>query len=158
MMNINDLRKEKISYSLLRVIYKFFDIDRKTRYYGTDQPLFYSEIHVIRALKENQGIHVTGLAQKLGVTKGAVSQIIIKLEKKGLIQKEKALDNQSRLVLKLTPEGEVAQANHEKFHQKFDSLINAVLQNVSAENQDFLKDFLTDLEGKLEGFETEFEK
>ncbi len=82
MMNLNFDNKLKISYTLLRLATKFSEIDKQTSYYGTDKQLFYAEIHMIKAIKENEGIHVTGIAEKLGVTKGAVSQITMKLQKR----------------------------------------------------------------------------
>ena len=53
MMNLNDAKNTEISYLLFKIIKKFSEIDKKTRYYGTDRPLFYSEIHMIKAIKEN---------------------------------------------------------------------------------------------------------
>jgi DNA-binding MarR family transcriptional regulator len=88
MMN-NNCCHDKISYPLLAVVFKFMEIYKRTRYYGTDVPLFYAEIHLIKAIKENEGIHITGLAQYLGVTKGAVSQMLMKLEKKALSLRKK---------------------------------------------------------------------
>lgn len=153
MINMNDSNKMRISYLLLRLVNKFFDTDKKTRYYGTDKQIFESEIHMIKAIKENEGIHVTGLANKLGITKGAVSQIIMKLEKKDLIRKEKDVYNQSKLVLKLTSSGEIAYINHEKLHKKLDDMISEILDKVSEENIEFLKVFLMSVEDRLEGFE-----
>jgi DNA-binding MarR family transcriptional regulator len=152
-MNLNNERKNKISYSLLTVIYKFSENDKQTRYYGTDTLLFSSEIHMIRAIKEEEGIHITGLANKLGVTKGAVSQIVNKLNKKGFIKKETDLYNQSKLIIKLTPKGEIADANHVKLHKKFDTLINDILKDASNEEIAFLKNFLNKVEEQIEDFE-----
>lgn len=153
MMNINNERKNKISYSLLRIFVKFGEIDKKARYYGTDTALFSSEINMVRVIKENQGISVTGIAEKLGVTKGAVSQIINKLNSKGIIKKEQDVYNQSRLNILLTEKGEIAEANHEKFHDNFDCLIESILENATDENLEFLKVFLNMLEVKLDNFE-----
>lgn len=153
MNKMNFANREKISYTLLRVILKFQDIDKQTCFYGTDEQLFNSEIHMIKAIKENEGIHVTGLAHLLGVTKGAVSQILAKLEKKGLIVKEKDVDNQSRLVLRLTPKGEIAHMNHEIYHNRINGLIEGALEDASEEETAFLKSFLDRLENKLENFE-----
>ncbi|WP_243143417.1 hypothetical protein [Clostridium estertheticum] len=44
------------------LVTKLSEIDKQTSYYGTDKQLSYAEIHVIIAIKENGGIHVTGLA------------------------------------------------------------------------------------------------
>ncbi|EJO5347385.1 MarR family transcriptional regulator [Clostridium botulinum] len=155
MMNMKFNNKTKISYTLLRIAKELIDIEKKTRNYGTDQQLFEAEIHMIKAIKENEGIHVTGLADILGVTKGAVSQIILRLEKKGMIIKEKDIKNQSRLVLKLTPKGEIAHINHEKFHLEFDQFVNEILGDVTEDNILFLKSFLTSIENKIVDFEEE---
>jgi len=155
MMNAHELDELKIGNSLLKVVYRFFEIDKKTRYYGTDVPLFTSEIHMIKAIKQNEGIHVTGLANKLKVTKGAVSQIVMKLERKGLILKAKDISNQSRLVLRLTQKGETACTNHDKFHKMIDVMVNEIVKDSSEENVKFLKAVLTTLEEKLEFFQKE---
>lgn len=149
-MTMNFTNREKLSYTFLRVLLKFLELDRRTRRYGTDVQLFSAEIHMIKAIKENEGIHVTGLAGILGVTKGAVSQIIGKLEKKGMIMKERDADNQSRLMLKLTPKGETAHINHEKYHQDFDDLVKEVLKEASEQEKSFLRRFLLSLEKELE--------
>ena len=155
MMNMKFKNSTKISYTFLRIVTKISELDRKTRYYGTDQPLYEAEIHMIKSIKENEGIHVTGLADMLGVTKGAVSQIIMKLEHKGMIIKDTDPRNLSRLVLRLTSKGETAYLHHEKLHQKFDELFNAVLENATEENKAFLKSFLNSLDEQIDTFEKE---
>lgn len=147
--------RTKLSYTFLRIVTKISELDRKTRYYGTDQPLYEAEIHMIKSIKENEGIHVTGLADMLGVTKGAVSQIIMKLEHKGMIIKDTDPRNLSRLVLRLTSKGETAYLHHEKLHQKFDELFNGTLENATEENKAFLKSFLNSLDEQIDIFEKE---
>lgn len=153
MMNIDKIKKVEISYLLLELIERVLEIEKKARYYGTDTPLFHSEIHMIKAIKENEGIHITGLAENLGVTKGAVSQVAIKLQKKGLIIKERDINNYSKFILKLTPNGEIAYNNHLKFHQELDQIMTEILNGESEERIDFLKNFLRTLESKLNIFE-----
>ncbi len=139
----------------MRIVTKISELDRKTRYYGTDHPLYEAEIHMIKSIKENEGIHVTGLADMLGVTKGAVSQIIMKLEHKDMIIKDTDPRNLSRLVLRLTSKGETAYLQHEKLHQKYDELFYAVLENATEENKAFLKSFLNSLDEQIDIFEKE---
>lgn len=147
---MNFKKKMKISYTLLRVVSKLSKLDKRTRCYGTDKQLFEAEIHMIKAIKENTGIHVTGLAELLGVTKGAVSQIIMKLEKKDMIIKETDSSNLSRLVLQLSAKGETAYLNHEKMHGEFDDMVNKILEEATEENKIFLKNFLIALEEKID--------
>jgi DNA-binding MarR family transcriptional regulator len=158
MINIDNIKKVKISNLLLALIEKVLEIDKKTRYYGTNTPLFHSEIHMINAIKENEGIHITGLAEILGVTKGAVSQVAIKLQKKGLIIKERDINNYSKFLLKLSPMGEIAYNNHLKFHQDIDQILAEILNSESEERINFLKDFIITLESKLNIFEDKAEK
>lgn len=154
-MNMKFKNRTKSSYTFLRVVSKISELERKTRYYGTDQPLYEAEIHMIKSIKENEGIHVTGLADMLGVTKGAVSQNIMKLEHKGMIIKNTDPRNLSRLVLRLTSKGETAYQYHEKLHQKYDELFNAALENATEENKAFLKNFLNSLDEQIDTFEKE---
>jgi DNA-binding MarR family transcriptional regulator len=153
MSKIKSKNKIKISHAFSQVMTKLSEIDRKTRYYGTDQPLYEAEIHMIKSIEENEGIHVTGLADMLGVTKGAVSQIIQKLVRKGMIVKDVDPRNLSRLVLRLTPKGETAYCHHEELHQKFDVLFNSALENASEKKKAFLHDFLNALDKMFDDFE-----
>ena len=155
MMNMKFKNKTKMSYTFLRIVAKISELDKKIRYYGTDHPLYEAEIHMIKSIKENEGIHVTGLADMLGVTKGAVSQIIMKLEHKDMIIKDTDPRNLSRLVLRLTSKGETAYLHHEKLHQKYDELFNAMLENATEENKAFLKSFLNTLDEQIDTFEKE---
>ncbi len=153
MKPVNEENKTKISYMLLRVVYDMFEVDKKTRYYGTDSPLFEAEIHMIKAVRENEGIHITGLADKLGVTKGAVSQMIMKLQKKGMILKSRDASNQSRLTLHLTDRGETAYLHHEMLHREYEVLINDILKDATEENKEFLKGFLASVSKRVDEFE-----
>ncbi|WP_308898248.1 MarR family winged helix-turn-helix transcriptional regulator [Candidatus Desulfosporosinus nitrosoreducens] len=128
-------------------------MEKKTRHYGTDVPIFPSEINMLGVIRENEGIHITGLAEKLGVTKGAVSQILMKLQKKGLIEKTEDSRNTSKLVVTLTPKGKKADANHMKFHEKLDSLMDGLLKNATEENKLFLQEFLNGFATQMGSFE-----
>jgi DNA-binding MarR family transcriptional regulator len=142
--------RDKLSYTLLRLMVVLSEVDKRTRNYGTDRQLHEAEIHTIAAVKENPGAHVTGIAEALGVTKGAVSQILLKLQKKGMIAKESDAGNRSRLIVRLTPTGETAYANHERLHREFDGMVSAVLREATEENKAFLKGFLESLEERLD--------
>lgn len=150
-MEKNESRKLEISYDFLGAVYGYLDYEKETHFLKTrdGEHIYYAEIHAVTAIRENDGIHITGLAEKLGVTIGAVSQILMKLEKKGLIKKEKDVWNQSRFLLTVTPEGEEVHNNHLKFHEEFDDVVYEVVNGGSAENVAFLKRFLRDVQDKL---------
>lgn len=84
--------------------------------FGAGVPLYRSEIHTIRAIGENPEVNVTKLAEDMGVTKGAVSQTITKLVKKGLVRKTYAADNAKEVRLELTELGWSGFYSHQKLH------------------------------------------
>ena len=86
--------------------------------FGTGIPMYRREIHTIQVIGKNPGINITALAEKMDVTKGAVSQIITKLAKKGLVRKTYAPGNAKEVVPELTDLGRVGFRNHERFHME----------------------------------------
>lgn len=133
--------KHQIAYNSLNLAAALTDLDKKTRYFGTDVPIFHSEIHVIKAIAEHPGIHVGGLADILGVTKGNVSEILKKLERKALVIKEIDDLNLSRYSLSLTEKGKKAHNNHMLYHSIVNNMVEDELQNASNTNWNFCQTF-----------------
>ena len=142
-----------ISYALLRIVYKLAEIDKQVRNYGTDSPLHVSEIHMIQEIKNSNGSHISEIARKLDVTRGAVSQIIMKLEKKGFVRKEMISENQLKLVPVLTEKGEIADSSHKKYHEVFNNSLKGILRKNNIDERKIIKKFLLDVEERCKGFE-----
>ena len=141
-----------ISYALLRIVYKLTEIDKQARNYGTDCPLHVSEIHMIKEIKKSNGSHISEIARK-HVTRGAVSQIIKKLEKKGFVNKEMVSENQLMLVPVLTDKGEIADSNHKRYHEVFNNSIKRILRKSNIDERKVIKDFLLEVEEKCKELE-----
>lgn len=88
---------------LFRMINHFNELGKKPQQFKTEL-LYPSEIHLLCFVDQNPDNNITEIAQKLGVTKGAVSQVISKLEKKGVIKKFN-LHNQKEVFLCITEYG-----------------------------------------------------
>ena len=74
-----------------------------------------AETHMIELIGEADGISSTGLCEALGVTKGAVSQILKKLTEKQLVQRAVEREN-GYIALKLTSLGTQIFEEHRKMH------------------------------------------
>ena len=148
---INEANEEKVSYRLLNVMLKLQEAQERLHRYGTDTPLFAAEIHLIKCVKENPNRHMTALAEVLGVTRGAVSQIAMKLEEKGMLVKEKDEGSSLRRILRVTPDGERAYRFHERLHADFDRLVEGLLADAAEGERLFLLNFLGALDAALEG-------
>ena len=107
---------EEILQKLERVIVTMESMHTPSLSFGTGVLMHAKEIHTIQAIGRHSGINVTRLAEKAGVTKGAVSQTINKLVRKGLVRKTHARGNEKEVILELTDLGWVGFQNHEKFH------------------------------------------
>jgi len=86
------------------------------------------------------------------VTKGAVSEILKKLERKALVIKEIDDLNLSRYSLSLTEKGKKAHSNHMYYHSILNSMVEDELQNASEHELEFLSNFLSSLINKVKFF------
>ncbi len=84
--------------------------------YGTGEKYTSVEVHTLKHIADNPGITVTELARDNGKTKGAISQILKKIEEKGLIFREPAFENNNKSYLYLTEKG----AELDRTHRQYD--------------------------------------
>lgn len=143
---------ESVSYSLLRLIMRYIELDKQIHSFGTDTPIYHAEIHLISTIANNPNIHVKGLAERLGITSASASEMISKLKKKGLVQKSTDSDNLSRLKLSLTTKGQLAHEEHLRYHDELNRIITEELQGATEEQFAFLHDFFDGVRIRLDDF------
>lgn len=137
---------DKLGLLLLDVITQFNELEKRTCNYGTNVSIHRAEIHAVSMIHDHEGIHATGLAEQLGITKSSVSELLVKLEKKGLIKKDRDAFNQSKLSIRLTDKGKLAHEHHMAHHAELDEFLAATLSSFSEENRKFLENFLLKLQ------------
>lgn len=140
-----DLISEKI-FSILKLAQ---ELETKPKKYGTDVLLTATEIHLIEIIGQIDDSSVTNIAKKAGVTKGAVSQKLQKLEDKGLIIKEVAPDNQSKSLIKLNSKGKAAFFSHKHWHEEMDGGFNKYYESLDKEKYEIITEFLDRMEDLL---------
>ena len=64
-----------------------------------------SEIHLLLFLEDHPAVNATQIAQRFSVTKGAVSQTLTRLERKGVLIKGRNPGSQTELDLSFTEQG-----------------------------------------------------
>lgn len=131
---------DKIKKQLIHVINKTIFKEKKKIFKFKGVSLYPSEVHLMLVIKNDIDTNATEIAKQLGLTKGAISQTLLRLEKKGIILKTKDPYNKNELTLSLTGFGEKAyelcqsdQASfleaHEKYLAKLDSKEKEVILN-----------------------------
>lgn len=101
----------------VRVLNRAAAIEQEAVDIGHGVRLYPSEVHLIDQIGRFPGENLTGLAARLGVTKGAVSQTAKKLEAKGYLERENPAGDRKTVHLRLTDRGREAFAWHQGYHE-----------------------------------------
>jgi len=156
---IHEHRKFEYILDLLdQVVTKLGSIHAPRHDFRTGIPLYRSEIHTVQAVGHQPGINITQLAEHLGVTKGAVSQMINKLVKKGLVYKTRIGTDSREIVLNLTELGLIGFHAHEQFHLEMYKIIREYFGDEFDSKVDLFIAVMTDLNGILDKFERRSDK
>ncbi|AZS16295.1 MarR family winged helix-turn-helix transcriptional regulator [Paenibacillus lutimineralis] len=107
------------SRNLGRLIMQLRRLERQPHTFGSAGPLTPSEIHTITAIGTEGNVLMSELASRLGITKGAVTQLIARLEAKELVVRSPHPYDARGIVLSLTALGQEANAAHDRVHLDF---------------------------------------
>jgi DNA-binding MarR family transcriptional regulator len=105
---------------------------------GSKHGLFHSERHLLDRIGDRPGVNVTEFARVVGITKGAVSQIVKKLENKGLVRRYKGRSNDKEVFLELTGAGQDIHAQHQKTNEQTIKPLLEELKKYPDDKVDFL--------------------
>jgi len=108
-------------------------LERHPRTFGSAGSLTPSEIHTIDAIGTEKGIIMSELADRLGVTKGAVTQLVKRLEVKNLIIRTSHPADSRSIILSLTDKGKIAYEAHKQLHLDFYQHLNNILSQEEIE-------------------------
>ncbi len=151
MMSDNQ-RISELTRLFLRVGAKFSHLEKKAVDLGVGEKLFPTELHTIEAIGNGCGQTVTTLCEYFDITKGAVSQIITRLEKKGYVEKHRNADFAKEKIISLTPKGQLVYKNHQALHNQMDGEISATLQKYTTKEIAVLQEFLLMAESHIQKY------
>jgi len=126
------------------------ELDKAPRNFGTGDLLSHSEIHLIEIIGDNENLSVTDIGNLLGITKGAVSQNLKKLEAKGFSEKKTDPENLSRSIVTLTSKGYTAYYSHKHWHETMDGGFAKYLDDMDKKDIDVVIRFMEKIEDFLE--------
>lgn len=124
----------------IRILNKAYALEKKPVDMGHGVLLYPSEFHLIETAGKNPAENLTSISSRLGVTKGAISQMVKKLEKKGLVKKVRVPGNKKDVMLELTDFGREAFEWHKSLHESMEAGIRKELEGMSSsEMETFLR-------------------
>lgn len=115
--------KAKKSYNnveavdILHQVSNFYISTKVPHDYGTGEAYTSVEVHTLKHIADHNGITVTEISRDYGKTKGAVSQILKKVEGKGLIYRKVDPENENRFHLYLTEKGKELDEAHRRYDE-----------------------------------------
>jgi DNA-binding MarR family transcriptional regulator len=145
-MTDQEKKMQVLVEQFLRIINKYNALQKKPYDFGIGERLHPAEIHTVSAIAGAGTVNVTELAGKLGVTKGAVSQMVSRLEKKGLVRKSRDRANDKEVLLDLTRRGKKAHEGHARFHGGMYGEFTAMMESMSPEQAMLFGDVLGRIE------------
>jgi DNA-binding MarR family transcriptional regulator len=122
----------------LKILHLYSVISRRPVDYGTGDLLFFTEIHTITAVGKNREINMTRLAEKMGVTRGAISQTIRKLVSKNLVLKTN-ITNRKEFSIRLSEKGQIAYKGQMSFQREIFTFAETLYEKGSVQNRELVK-------------------
>ncbi len=141
---------DKIKRQIIQVINKTIFKEKKKVFNFKGASLYPSEVHLMLVIKNDIDTNATEIARQLGLTKGAVSQTISRLEKKGILQKTKDPYNKNELTLSLTEFGKEAYVFCQASKVSFLEAHEVYLAKLDSEEKEVILNFLLHLEKAID--------
>ncbi|KGR83054.1 MarR family winged helix-turn-helix transcriptional regulator [Lysinibacillus boronitolerans] len=123
------MTRDEVFFELMESIYEVSRItsiyESIPRKYGTDDELYMVEAHTINLIGDKIKTNTSELTQLTDKTKGAISQMVDKLVKKGLVLKYKNPANNREVIIELTEKGQQVY----EYHKALDKMEYAKILN-----------------------------
>jgi DNA-binding MarR family transcriptional regulator len=141
---------DKIKKQIIQVINKTIFKEKKKIFKFKGVSLYPSEVHLMLVIKNDIDTNATEIAKQLGLTKGAVSQTFLRLEKKGIILKTKDPYNKNELTVSLTGLGEKAYELCQSSQASFIEAHEGYLAKLDPKEKGVILNFLLHMEKAID--------
>lgn len=109
---------KEITGLFIQAVHKYNALEKIPVKTGAKHDLYHSERHFLDKIGDHPGLNVTEFAAAVSITKGAVSQVVKKLETKGLVRRYKSSNNDKEVFLELTKAGRDVYIQHKKTNEE----------------------------------------
>jgi len=148
-MTRKQLSKQLLA-SFLRMVAKYNAMEKHPVRYGGGEAFFHSERHLLDVFRDHPELNITALAERAGVTKGAISQAVAKLERKGAVERHKGSGDDKQVLVRLTPLGREITEHHQQVNEQTVNRLFHLIAERPQEQVDFLREVFAWIEGHLD--------
>lgn len=110
-----------------------------------------SEIHLLMFLYHVQDANITAIAEKMGLTKGAISQTLSRLQKKGIISKEMHPEKKNELHIQFTEKGDLLMTLLNKGKKSLEQKYLRYIKPLSEHDKQVISGFLDEMISIMSG-------
>lgn len=139
---MSENRYPEAENSMMQLFNRFSELSKKSYEYCEGISLYPNEIHTIEYIALTSSTNMTDIANQMGLTKGAVSKMIVKLESQGLLERYKYQPSQKDIYIHLTKLGVRAYEGHKKYHASMWKQLNSYFGGLDQEHQQVVLGFL----------------
>jgi len=136
------MERENAAEKLYEIINYFLFNEKKKPFVFEGVNLYPSEIHLMLEISDGELTNATKAAAQFGITKGAVSQTLKRLEQKGILTKDKDPYHKNELSVTLTPMGKRAYGAVRELRAGIMGEFQRVLDDFTADDQTAITRFL----------------
>ncbi len=117
-------------------------LDKKRVITHEGQKIHPSEIQLLMFLYHVQDTNITAIADKMGLTKGAISQTLSRLQKKGIISKEMFPERKNELHVQFTEKGDLLMTLLNKSRKSLERKYLRYIKSLSEPDKQVISEFL----------------
>jgi len=122
----------------LTILHLYSVIGRKPIDYGTGDKLFFTEIRTIATVGKSGEINMTRLAEKMSVTRGAISQTVRKLMSKNLMERSNE-ESRKEIIIRLTQKGQAAYKGQQAFLWELFTFAETLYDRATPQDRELVK-------------------
>lgn len=130
---------------IFETISKLTFLERRRKITYQDIRLYPSEIHLLLFIYHIQDTNITNIAERLGLTKGAISQTLSRLHKKKIIIKKTEPSKKNELQVQFTKKGQLLMDHIIEFRKSLETKYLNFLETKSDKEKQIIFDFLDTL-------------
>ncbi|UCC20964.1 MAG: MarR family transcriptional regulator [Promethearchaeota archaeon] len=139
------VNNQKLVNKILETISKLTFVEKRRTITYKDIELYPSEIHLLLFVYHFQDKNLTKIADRLGLTKGAISQTLSRLTKKGIILKEAEPFQKNQLHIQFTDKGKILMDHVIEFRGLLETEFLSYLKTKTSGEKQLISDFLDTL-------------
>lgn len=144
---------KNVAEQVRRVINRLIFLEKHSVFQQGPLRLYPSEIHLMQVINESPELNAGRIAQRLGITNGAVSQTLARLERKKVINKTKDPALKNELTVTFTASGKTAIQAFEKEQAAALHSFARYLSDLSTNDRIVIERFLAQMEELLKKLE-----